>query len=109
MQEVADKAQGRPAPTSKEELKELIKESDEWVIGALITLYHLQDEDEKWTKSTRKLNSVGFNALDAKDMTSIAEFYLKRNYLTKNQINYVRKTMYKYCGQLSTVGTKPLQ
>jgi len=103
-----DKAQGQPAPASKEELKELIKESDEWVIGALITLYHLQDEDEKWSKTTRKLNSVGFNAFDAKDMTDISEFYLKRQYLTKPQIKYVRRTMYKYCHQLSQVGIKPL-
>ena len=103
----ADKAEtGRPA--TREELWDKIKDYDEWAVGALIRLFSLQEEDEKLSHSTRKLNSVGFNAYDAKDMTSIANFYLSRKFLTKNQLKYVRRTMAKYCNQLLAVGMEPL-
>ena len=95
-------------PADREELWEQMKESDEWVVGALLRLYDLQEEDEKASHSTNKLNTVGFNAFDARDMTSIAQFYLRTKFLTKPQIKYVRRTMAKYCGQLIRVGVTPL-
>ena len=58
--------------------------------------------------STNYLNNIGFNALDARDMSSISEFYLERGYLTINQIRYVRKVMMKYWRQLLMAGVEAL-
>ncbi len=83
-------------PTTKDKLWQLLKDSDEWTVGALLALYRCQTLDEQYSHSTKEDNAVGFNALDAHDMTSIAKFYEDRGFLTSPQIKYVRRVIAKY-------------
>lgn len=72
---------------------------DEYVIGALISIYNNQ--------TTAHENGIGFNKFDAGILTSMAEQYIQKGYLTPKQINYIRTKMKKYSEQLSRV-TVPL-
>lgn len=89
-------------PGTKEEIKELLKESDEHVIGALLFLYHRQSEEEKDCYDTVDKNGIGFNGPDSGFLTSLSKFYLKNGFLTGRQIGGARRAIMKYAGQLQS-------
>jgi SNF2 family DNA or RNA helicase len=101
----ADKANRRPA--TKEELYELIDDSDEYAIGCLMTLFSLQTADEQMSHSTREDNTVGFNMIDAGIMTNIAKFYERAGFLTPKQLTHTKRTVKKYHRQLLTINVTP--
>jgi hypothetical protein len=104
----SDKAAKRQQPDAEtQELFDQMECDDHFLIGCLMTIYDFQEEDEKATESTRHLNSVGFNALDAGIMSSFAEFYNRAGFLTPKQLNLTRRTMKKYSRQL--LGASPIQ
>lgn len=80
-----------------------ITESDGYCIGALIALYHKQTTDEQQNQHTTYQNNAGFNAIDARFMSSVAEQYLSKGFVTEGQLKYVRKSLYKYANQLSSL------
>lgn len=86
---------------TEDEIKVLIQTNDEVLYNALKKLYACQTEDEKQTETTREHNGVGFNAYDAKFLTSVSEFLLKTGFLTSRQKMYVRKKLVKYNKQLT--------
>jgi hypothetical protein len=93
---------------TKEEIKEKLATSDRWLVHGLIAVYQYQTESEKVDQMTKHENGVGFSGCDAKILTSMAEFALKRksngvpieNVLTEKQLVIVRRKMLKYAGQL---------
>ena len=89
-------------------LKQLINESPEWAVGALIAIYNQQTRDEQNDSSTKYDNMMGFNALDAEFLSSISECYKRRGYLSSGQLYYVKKSIIKYIKQLLVVGVTPL-
>lgn len=93
---------------TKEEMYAKIHSEDEWVVGALITIHSNQTADEQGDGVTRWENGVGFNGVDAPILTSIANFYLSKGFLTKKQLDLVKKKIGKYVGQLLTYGVEPL-
>lgn len=62
---------------------------------ALVALYERQTEDEQASHTTTDANGVGFSAFDAEIMTSLAEFYADRGYLTEKQVAMMRKPVGK--------------
>lgn len=86
---------------TKEQIVNLINTNDDAVMKAVERIYSFQTEDEKVTATTRLKNNRGFNAIDAKLMTSIVNFYKTRGFLTKKQIEITRKKILKYSKQLT--------
>lgn len=84
-------------------IKEKMATDDRWVIRGMLAIYKRQTENEKMIQDTRERNGVGFNGVDGQIMSSIAEFYLNRNYVTPKQMVIVRRKMNKYAGQLAKI------
>jgi SWI/SNF-related matrix-associated actin-dependent regulator 1 of chromatin subfamily A len=76
---------------------------EEYVIGALITIYNGQKMDEINRHTATYQNNIRFNKFDAGILTSIAQQYLNKGFLTIKQINLVRNKIKKYSQQLSSV------
>lgn len=94
---------------SSEEVQRKIQTDDSYVIGALIALYQNQTVDEQGKHCSVYPNSVGFNALDAGILTSIAKYYLNKKTLTTKQIQLVRLKLGKYAKQLSIIDFNPVE
>lgn len=88
---------------TEEEIKKLILTNDIVLYRGIKKLYDLQTEDEQNSKSTKYRNGAGFNAVDGKFMSSIAEYLIKHRFLTEKQKQYARKKMLKYAGQLTAI------
>lgn len=87
-----------------DEIKKSIATDDQALIGALMKLYQYQTMDEKYQRITVHQNDVGFNGADSKFLSSVAEQYKSKAYLTDRQIAAARKAMIKYSKQLLEVG-----
>lgn len=90
-------------PKTIDDVKDLLKQ-DEYAIGALLTLYAFQTSDEQIMKSTGYDNGIGFNSADAYICTDMADWYIKKGYLSEKQVNHIRPKMYKYWSQLTGAG-----
>lgn len=86
---------------TEEEIKELVQTNDTVLYGALKKLYACQTADEQSSKETKEHNGVGFNGFDAEFLSSVAEFLLKRGFLTEKQKMYTRRKLVKYNKQLT--------
>jgi len=86
------------------EIRSLIKSDPAYAVGALLKLYQYQTHDEQLTGSTRHINNVGFNGVDAEILSSVAGFYLRTGRLSDKQIRLIRPKLYKYSKQLSNLG-----
>lgn len=86
---------------TEDEIKELVQTNDKVLYGALKNLYDCQTADEQATGETREHNGKGFNGLDAKFLSSTAEFLKKTGFLTPKQKVVVRKKLVKYTKQLT--------
>ena len=86
-----------------DQIKERLKTDDEFMCRSLITLYRFQTNTEKETLSSHYRNNMGFNALDAQFLSSVAEFLLDRGYLTDKQKQLVRSKITKYSSQIRNV------
>ena len=91
---------------TKESVLTLIEKSDEAVKKGLIAIYNKQTEDEQYTGETRHRNGVGFSGADARLGTSLAQFTAKNNYLSVKQLQFGRKILKKYVGQLVKIANK---
>ena len=83
-----------------EKIKSKMKESDGFLIGALLALYSYQTTDEKEYKGTAHINGRGFNKVDAFILSDMAEHYKKSGWLSPKQITFVRMKLVKYATQL---------
>ena len=97
-----------PRPTTSQTLMNFIQQFDEYVVGALMTIYNKQEADEQGMGVTAHQNNVGFNGFDAPIMSDMARFYLAKGRLTEKQIAYIRRTIPKYVNQLLVFGVMPL-
>lgn len=86
---------------SEEEIRSLIQTNDKVLYGALKKLYACQTADEQRAETTKERNGKGFNGVDAPFLSSVAEFLLKRGYLTDKQKACTRKKLIKYNKQLT--------
>lgn len=86
---------------TEEEIRDLVQTNDTVLYGALKKLYACQTEDERADQETKEHNGMGFNGVDAPFLSSVAEFLLKRGFLTDKQKMYTRKKLVKYNKQLT--------
>lgn len=94
-----------PAPAKRvwteQEIKNLIQTNDKVLYGALKKLYAEQTADEQRAETTRERNGAGFNSVDAKFLSSVAEFLKRTGFLTDKQKYVTRKKLVKYNKQLT--------
>lgn len=74
--------------------------SDAQAIKALLRIHQHQTLAEQASHSTRVLNAEGFTAGDAKILSSFADFYKRKNYLSQKQMKVLKNRIGKYAGQL---------
>ena len=86
-----------------EEIKALLAESDKAVARAILAIYNRQTEDEQTIKETTDHNGIGYNGIDANFMSSLAQFYQTKGFLSSGQLKYGRKAIMKYAGQLTEI------
>ena len=86
-----------------EEIKALLAESDKAVARAILAIYNRQTEDEKIVNETSASNGIGYNGVDANFMSSLAQFYQSKGFLSAGQLKYGRKKNMQYAGQLTQI------
>jgi len=91
---------------TQDEIKNLLLTNDQACTKALIRLFERQTDEEALNEQTVVLNSRGFNAFDAKILTSLARWILSGKLLTKRQIELIRKRIIKYTRQLTDIANQ---
>lgn len=79
---------------------EKMKTNDAWVTRGLVAIWNKQTEDEKFVAETKHDNGVGFTGSDAHFLSSLAQQYTIKGYLSPKQMKFARRSMLKYAGQL---------
>jgi hypothetical protein len=91
---------------TKEQIQEMLKTKDKAVIRGILALYERQTRDEQTTKDTKHRNGVGFNSADASLLSSFAEQFKRRGFLSSKQIDWARKKLMKYARQLADIANE---
>ena len=81
-------------------IQELIAKNDQAVIRGLLAIYDRQTDAEKVTQTTKESNSVGFNGVDGIILSSFAEWYKAKGFLSPKQLAISRNKMKRYWKQL---------
>lgn len=89
---------------TKSELKEMLKKqiasNDNKAIHALMTIYAYQTDREQSDGHTIEHNGVGFSGVDSQILSSFAEQYHAKGFLSEKQINLLKRIMPRYANQL---------
>ena len=92
------------AYTTKDSLVKALKEQlatrDNQAIKGLLTIYSYQTSEEQCEGHTKEFNGVGFSGFDSDILSSFAEQYKTKGFLSPKQMNFVKKYMPKYATQL---------
>lgn len=81
-------------------LKEQLATKDSQALKGLVTIYNYQTSEEQSDGYTKDYNGVGFSSIDSDILSSFAEQYLTKGWLSPKQMNCVKKYMPKYARQL---------
>jgi|ERR1035437_1794809 hypothetical protein len=81
----------------------LIQTNDQAVIRGLLAIYSRQTEAEKATQATKEDNKIGFSGVDGVILSSFAEWYLAKGYLSPKQLAITRNKIRRYWKQLLSV------
>lgn len=93
----------------QEELRGLLTTNDKAVCRAVVAIWHKQTDAEKDVQQTKDHNGVGFNSVDSVILSSFAEQIIRNHglgrpkLLTDKQMEYARKKIIKYAGQLAVI------
>jgi hypothetical protein len=89
---------------SEENIKNLIKNNDYMVCICIVRIYEEnQTYDEQADGVTKHYNGIGFNAYDSGFLSSLAEQFKSKDYLSEKQIAVGRKAIIKYVKQLESI------
>lgn len=81
-------------------LKEQLATRKNQAIKGLITIYNYQTSEEQCEGYTKEYNGVGFSSIDSDLLSSFAEQYIKKGWLSAKQLSCVKRHMPKYARQL---------
>lgn len=89
---------------TKAELKEMLKKqiatNDNKAIHALMTVYSYQTDQEQSNGHTIEYNGMGFSGVDSQILSSFAEQYHAKGFLSEKQMVLVKRLMPRYANQL---------
>lgn len=72
------------------EIREKLHTDDRWLARALVALNERQTRDERADETTKYRNDKGFRPAHAKRGTSMAQFYIRKGFLTPRQLAWWR-------------------
>jgi len=81
-------------------VREQLKTNEKWAKHALIKIYELQTTEEQSAGYTKIYNGVGFSGAHSEIMSSLAEQYLSKGWLSYKQMKIVHKIISKYTRQV---------
>ena len=81
-------------------LKTMLKTRIDKAIHGLMVLYEKQTQDEQANRRTCHNNGVGFTSHDSEFLTSLAQQYKAKGYLTPKQQEALMRIIPKYANQL---------
>jgi len=87
----------------KNEIKEKLATDNRWLERGIVAIFKYQTDVEQQSEMTTDKNGVGFNGLDAEFLSSLAKQVMQGKTLSERQIEYGRKKMLKYAGQLTRI------
>lgn len=88
---------------TKAQIKEKLTTDNKWLYRGILAIYACQTAEEQASHETTVDNGIGFNGSDAEMLSSYAEQIKARGFLTPKQLEWARKKMTKYAGQLMRV------
>ena len=89
-----------------DEIREMVRTSENAQNRALVAIYNGQTHSEKESHTTVEDNGIGFSGIDAEILTSFAEQFLRRQFLSPKQRAILAKKMPKYAGQLWQIAVR---
>lgn len=89
-----------------EEIWDLVMKNDYFVMACLSKMLDRQTSDEVSSGTTRHHNGRGFNSRDAEFLTSLAIQARTYKRLSKSQLEWARKKLYKYRKQLTEIANE---
>jgi len=92
-----------PKRWTKDDIKAMLQRNPKAVIKALLAIYANQTQDEQATETTRYTNGIGFTGADAEILSSFAQQYIKKNWLSPGQMETLNRRIMKYAGQLARI------
>ena len=93
-----------------EEIQALLQTSNTFLYRALIKLYQLQTQDEQRTRTTKHSNGKGFNTVDARPLSLLAQVLLTTNQpLNYKQTALLRRKIMKYSNQITQIANGKLK
>jgi len=90
----------------KQYLQEKLSTDYKWALKALFRVYDYQTLDEQEAATTCEENGIGFTGADAEILTSFAEQYRRKGYLSPKQMEIVYKKMKKYWKQVLAISNE---
>lgn len=84
-------------------LRDKLATDKSWALWGLATIYQYQTEDEKLDQQTIEDNGVGFSGVDAEILTSFAQQFENKGWLSEKQHALLAKKIKKYARQLCKV------
>ena len=87
----------------KELLREKLGTNAAWALRGLVRIYELQTADEQACGHTREYNEVGFSGVDGEILSSFAEQYQNKGFLSPAQMKILFSKMPKYWRQLDNI------
>ncbi len=81
-------------------IKHKLMFDNNWATKALMRIYEFQTMEEREKEMSIWENGVGFDSCDSFILSSIAEFYKKRNFITPKQMDVVHRCIPKYWRQI---------
>ena len=88
------------------EIDQNIQTSTKWLTRAIVALMRLQTKNEMFYERTTDRNGVGFNAPDAKLLTTFGKQIERGVALSDSQMIIARRRIRKYCRQLCRIANK---
>jgi len=93
---------------TRDEINELVMTKVTGTNRAILALYARQTSYEQDCQATREANGKGFNMMDAKFGTSLAESLNKGYTLSPKQLEAARKMLRKYVSQITNIANYEL-
>ena len=81
-------------------IQNLIATSEKAAIRALLAIYSRQTDAEKAAQVTKEQNNIGFSGADSEILSSFAEWFKAKGFLSPKQLAITKKKLARYWRQL---------
>ena len=93
----------------REYIQQLLEDSDDAVMSALVRLYSCQEEDERVTRQSTHRNGIGFDKADAYRLSKLAVKLQSGQQISYGDLQFARAQLKKYWKQLSVMSKRNIK